>query len=149
VRPAEQEVYKNAHVIGDPHSGPKSYVSFQDYFEAEVKQPFETWAELEQTYHFVTTYAPHLFERPCSEANGARVQARMMTGVQVTTGKVRPRGGDQKSEQRKSIGKFPIDPQAQRAATSGISDRTQRKLDRLARDYPEHFTRVQRKRENN
>lgn len=74
----DQQVYKNARVIGSPHVGPKSYATFREYFEAEVKEPFEQWAELEQTYHFVTTYAPHLFDRQYSEARTAKVAALAM-----------------------------------------------------------------------
>lgn len=73
---------------------------------------------------------------PASEA--------MIAAARKTTGEVLPRGGDQKSEKRKSIGNLPIDTQTARATQNGISPRTQRKLDRLARDYPPLLEKVQR-----
>lgn len=56
------------------------------------------------------------------------------------------RGGDRKSEEYKSSGNFPIDnTQSSRADSNGISDRTQRKLDRLAKDRPDLLDRVKAK----
>lgn len=58
------------------------------------------------------------------------------------TGNVLPRGGDKKSEHAKSIGNLPIDTQAERAEAAGIGERTQRKLDALARHAPHLLDRV-------
>jgi hypothetical protein len=96
------------------------------------------WHELEETYHYVTTYAPELLSASYTEARGARVQAHVPQAAQHTTGEVLPRGGDQKSEERKSTGNFPVDRvQSVRARSVGVSDRTQRKLDKIARTHPE------------
>lgn len=58
------------------------------------------------------------------------------------TGKVLPRGGDQKSEQSKSMSKLDIDTQAERAQQNGIGRQTQIKLDALARQAPELLEQV-------
>ena len=55
------------------------------------------------------------------------------------------RGGDRKSEEYKSTGNLPVDNQSARAESNGISDRTQRKLDRLAKDRPDLLQRVKDK----
>jgi hypothetical protein len=65
------------------------------------------------------------------------IRKRMVHAAKVTTGEVLPEGGDQKSEHAKSLANLASDSQAKRAAKSGISPATQKKLDRLARDFPE------------
>jgi hypothetical protein len=71
-----------------------------------------------------------------------QTRERVRLAAEATTGETLPRGGDKKSEEWKSIGKLPIDRQPARAASNGISERSQRKLDRLARDFPEQHERV-------
>lgn len=39
----------------------RKYNSFQEYFEDQVKAPFSTWFELEETYQIVIDAAPDLF----------------------------------------------------------------------------------------
>jgi len=65
-------------------------------------------------------------------------QERRIEAAANTTGKTQDRGGDRKSEEyQESTANFAIDSQATRAEQAGVSHYTQRKLDRLARDYPE------------
>jgi hypothetical protein len=68
---------------------------------------------------------------------------RVIDAAKKTTGEVLPRGGDQRSTER-STGKLPVgQAQPARAASSGVSVRTQRKLDALARQAPALLARVQ------
>jgi hypothetical protein len=67
---------------------------------------------------------------------------RVEAAAEVTTGKVQRRGGDRRSEKARSTGNVPIDPQANRAKAAGISVRTQRKLDRLAKVRPDLLAEV-------
>jgi hypothetical protein len=56
-----------------------------------------------------------------------------------TTGEVLPRGNPTGTNQhgtKKEIGNFPVSTQPVRASQNGVTNRTQRKLDRLARDFP-------------
>lgn len=59
---------------------------------------------------------------------------RIKDAANETTGKILPRGGDQKSEDR-SLSKFDIDSQEEKADHNGVSRFTQWKHDRLARDF--------------
>ena len=68
---------------GSPPEFPKGFDSFQEYFEARVKQPFATWAELEHTHRYVHKYAPDLIEKAWPEARDAALGKH---------------GGDRKSE---------------------------------------------------
>lgn len=55
------------------------------------------------------------------------------------------RGGDRGVNQHgqwEANGKFPIATQVDRAESNGVSDRTQRKLDRLAKERPDLLARV-------
>jgi hypothetical protein len=53
-----------------------------------------------------------------------------------TIGDVLPEGGDQRSEEARSLRNLRGGSQQQRAEEAGVSRRTQRKLDRLARGRP-------------
>jgi hypothetical protein len=133
----DEEIYKRAVIIGDQRST-KAYSSFAEYFEAVVKQPFQAWHELEETYHFVASYAPDLLQRSYSEARGAYVHRHTLSAAHdPKTGTVLPEGRPRK------LGNFPSFSQGKRAQQNGISDRTMRKLDRLARDFPDFFELVQ------
>jgi hypothetical protein len=46
----------------------KAYTSFQEYFEDRLKVPFERWASLEQTYQYVSKYAPEMFVKTFAAA---------------------------------------------------------------------------------
>jgi hypothetical protein len=98
------------------------------------------WHELEETYHYVTTYAPELLSASYTEARGARVQAPVPQAAQKTTGQGLSHGGDRRSDTSK--GKLPLEKLEVRAKQSGVSPRTQRDLDWLARKAPEHLERV-------
>jgi hypothetical protein len=54
-----------------------------------------------------------------------------------TVGMVLPEGGDQRSEEARSLRKLRGGSQQQRAQEAGVSRRTQQKLDRLARERPD------------
>ncbi len=52
----EKELYRNP----SWNESKTAYDSFDDYFTETMKQPFETWAELEAAHHFVKDHAPEL-----------------------------------------------------------------------------------------
>ena len=68
------------------------------------------------------------------------ITERMAVAAQQTTGEVRtrgnPTGNNQHQQREEEIGNLPISSQSQRARENDIGARTQRKLDRLARDFP-------------
>jgi hypothetical protein len=53
----DRGLYRDAGALGRG----KSYGSFADYFADTLGEPFDTWAELEQTHHFVRDIKPELF----------------------------------------------------------------------------------------
>lgn len=73
----EQEIWKKPELL----ESKKEYASFEDYFTAIIKRPFETFVELEKTYQFVTKVKPHLIEAPYEVAR---------TELQVTLAEVEP-----------------------------------------------------------
>lgn len=71
----DDQLYTDPRRVGPGAAGDKtehgdrpSYDSFEKYFKDRVRQPFATWSELERTYHYVTDYAPELFDLPYREA---------------------------------------------------------------------------------
>lgn len=72
-----------------------------------------------------------------------QARKRVQAAAVKTTGKVLPKGGDQKSE-AKSTDNLSVDRQEHRAVTNGVGVVTQRKLDALARRAPELLAAVQR-----
>jgi len=56
-RVEDGELYRKPGYLG----GNKVFDSFKDYWEYRVGQPFETWAQMESTYHYAQRYAPELF----------------------------------------------------------------------------------------
>jgi hypothetical protein len=130
-------------IPGSAHTDLKSYDSFKEYFETEVKQPFTKWHELEETYHYVTTYAPELLTTTYSEARKTSQLHIIAASKEPETGKVLPEGGDQRSEKKRSLHESGSDlSQKERAKKNGISYDSQQKLDWLARNAPEHLERV-------
>lgn len=72
------------------------------------------------------------------KARIARARQRVMAAASDEgTGEVLQRGGDRKSDNHKSIGNLPIDSQVIKARQNGIGERTQRKLDHVARFRPD------------
>jgi hypothetical protein len=71
----ESEIYKKAFEVGNSKNA-VSYETFANYFESVVKRPFAEWSELENTYHYVTRYAPELFTKPYAEAESIRLRAQ-------------------------------------------------------------------------
>ncbi len=115
--------------------------TFREYWEQVVQKPFSTWLELEDTYHFVREHAPQLLKGTYPEAKEfTRVRAAVVTAALATTPEMAPT----KQGERTDIGKLPKSNQSARASTNNIGERTQRKIDRLARDFPEHHDRVRR-----
>lgn len=54
----------------------EKFDSFDEYFERVAGRPFETWAELESTYQYVTTCKPELLSGKFGAARSAAVAAR-------------------------------------------------------------------------
>ena len=86
-------------IPGSAHADLKSYDHFKDYCEAEVKQPFTKWHELEETYHYVTTYAPELLSTAYSDARKASQLHIIAASKEPDTGKVLPEGNPTGSNQ--------------------------------------------------
>jgi hypothetical protein len=132
----EEGIYKKAIVL-DRTRESATYPNFQAYWEQEVKRPFAEWAELEQTYQYVTRFAPDLLQGSYSKAKGEQIHARtMQAGRNPDNGKVLPEGNTPTAQ----IAQL---SQTGRAGQNGISRRTQQKLDRLARDFPLLLEKVQ------
>jgi hypothetical protein len=75
------------------HGKQARYDSFEQYFNDRVRQPFERWAELEQTYHYVSEYAPDLLKKPFGEALAAtNTNKDKKTGRFIPADNVRPAG---------------------------------------------------------
>jgi hypothetical protein len=83
------------------------------------------------------------------EAEGTRVidaRERSRLAAVNTTGKEKlpvgnPTGANQ-HQAKEEFGKFPNSSQSERGRKNGITDRTQGKIDRLARDFPEYHAKV-------
>jgi hypothetical protein len=132
----DHEVYKHAVILGHGKDRGVSYASFAEYFEAIVKRPFLEWGELEQTY---ARYARGdvTREQGAEELSvGRRAAQRTAKEDQL------PHGGDHTTEEARA--KFALASRHQRAAHNDISHETQRKLDRLARDFPDLHDQVKR-----
>jgi hypothetical protein len=143
----DQQLYANPEYMADD----RPRASFQEYWEEVVQKPFATWLGLEETYHFVRDHAPELMEKTLPKATRelqARARERSRQAAQETTGGVLPRGNptgnNQHDARDEETGNLPVSSESQpaRAARNGIGERTQRKLDRLARDHPELHERV-------
>ena len=65
----DQELYRR------PGYMPETYDSFAQYFEQRVGRPFETWSEMESTYHYAQKYAPDLLKKAFAVARNARARA--------------------------------------------------------------------------
>jgi hypothetical protein len=63
----EQEIYKDKETL---RIG-LCFETFQEFFENVIGKPFSTWAELEETYHFVKDNQPETFEHTCRGQSGA------------------------------------------------------------------------------
>lgn len=68
----EGELYKEPGYVG----GDQVFGSFKEYFEYRVGRPYDTWAELESTYHYAQDYKPELLEAAFPDAIG-RMQAEI------------------------------------------------------------------------
>jgi hypothetical protein len=71
----EDELFKDPRRVGpgapggrETHGQRSSYSDFAAYFTDRVRQPFDRWAELEQTYRYAQTYAPEIFKVAFPEA---------------------------------------------------------------------------------
>jgi hypothetical protein len=74
-----------------------------------------------------------------------RVRAAVVEAARATTAEVAgavKHGGDRRSEAIVSNRKLRLETLPDRSAANGIGKRTQEKIDRLARDFPDHHERV-------
>jgi hypothetical protein len=137
-------------ILGSTHTELKSYESFKEYFEAEVKQPFTKWHELEETYHYGTTYAPELLTTTYSEARKASQLHIIAASKEPDTGKVLSEGAPV-GNRNAAKDKKPLDDsssclsQQSRAKENEISLDSQKKLDKLARYQPLLLDKVKNK----
>jgi hypothetical protein len=109
------------------------YADFKAFFEAEIKQPFAVFQELEQTYRLLTENAPELLQLSwCEDTPGtAPTQKRAQDAAPaITTGGL-PREDD--PAPRVARRNMRLAPAAERARARGVSVRTQYKLDYLGR----------------
>ena len=67
------EIVKKDALFKDPRRTGRQHDSFADYFEDRVKRPFQTWSELENTYHYVQQYAPDLIGKSFPVAQRVRL----------------------------------------------------------------------------
>lgn len=98
----DDQLYADARRVGLAAPGGRarrgkqsSYDSFEDYFNDRVRQPFQRWAELEQTYRYVSEYAPDLLRGSFGEARKA-VQRR--NAADEVNQQQRPLGTNQYTE---------------------------------------------------
>jgi hypothetical protein len=124
-------IYENASYMADG----KTCSSFEEYWKQVVGKPFETWAELERTYHFIAENAPELLKTTFD-------QAKQFTRGQIAAQQTTREDVPEKQGERTDIGKFPKLSQLKRGEANGITGRTQKKIDRLARDFPEYHAKV-------
>jgi hypothetical protein len=62
-----EKLFSEPRVFGDGQTFP----DFKSFFEKRIKKPFSLWYELEQTYRFVTRFAPEMIEATFGEARAA------------------------------------------------------------------------------
>lgn len=125
----DRRLYENTSYMADK----KSRLSFEEYWDQVVQKPFETWAELEKVYHFVSENAPELLGGTFDDATKF---TRGQLAAQGTTGNTRPEG------RPKNNANCTVNSLDERAKENDVSRRTQIKLDHLARDFPAHHERV-------
>ena len=79
----EGQLYsKPGHLVGN-----HTYGSFREYFEYRVGRPFETWAQLEGTYHYAKKYAPNLLQKAFAIARNMKERATQ--GAQAVAQEIR------------------------------------------------------------
>lgn len=112
------------------HGDKESYSTFAEFFEDRVKQPFSTWAQMEETYHYAEQYAPELFTGTYSTAR-ERAQAEAETAP--PSNKINPwESGGQLAN---------CDIISVRSGTSGGTDPGYLAR-RIARDHPDILARM-------
>jgi len=120
---------------GSQSEFPDGFETFQQYFEARVKQPFATWAELEHTYGYVTKYAPDLIAKAWGDARAAAAaHAQEIEAKDKAT--QRPVGANQYSE---GLYNNNCNVQGQKAPTGNSAAAF---LRRLRKDRPDIHARV-------
>jgi hypothetical protein len=72
-RVEDGELYRRPSYIGA-----RTFGSFREYFEERVGRPFETWAQMENTYHYAQRYAPELLTKSLREATAVAQRAAEM-----------------------------------------------------------------------
>ena len=109
--------------------------------EVRASRPFADFIALEKTYNFAAQFAPDLLQQSLEQADTARhvyeASAEVKRGAPVGN-----QNAAKDKENKPEICRIES-AQSARAESNGISDRTQRKLDRLAKDRPDLLERVQ------
>lgn len=113
----------------------QAYGSFAEYFEDRVGRPFETWADLENTYRFVHEFRPDLFGESLKDANQARTE--MEVAKALTKDLVARDAVDAAAQRPPSL--HALD-NIQGSAPTGTS--TERALRKLRKDAPDLHAKV-------
>lgn len=87
----EDKLYRDPRRVGPraagtEHGDKPMYVSFAEYFEDRVGQPFQTWAELESTHRYAKRFAPELFEKSFDKARTVADRAKALDGKTIHAG---------------------------------------------------------------
>ncbi len=156
-----KELYK----LPDAHSK-TTFKDFDDFFTQTCKKPFETWAELESTYHFVAENDPSFFEKTLKKAKAffvsnnpvgrpQKVERNQQIKEDVDSGMTQQEVADKYEISHQAVskiatklGKLPNfvannKTQDSVAKENGISLRTQKKSDYLAKNAPDLFDQTQ------
>jgi hypothetical protein len=110
------------------------YADLDDLFHNGLEVDPEIMAWAMEGLQALDPTTPHTLDEAVKVGRSAKAATSMpdpATGEVPAT--MLPRGGDQRSEQARSIGNLLVDTQPARARASGISERQQRKLDALAK----------------
>ena len=120
------EIVEQDGLFKDARRTGREHASFADYFENRVKRPFETWAELESTYHYARNYAPQIFKKSFTVAQ----RAAALDGKTITKG-TGPPTQDEKANDDVII-----------ISSSGLGTSADYLTRRIARDYPDILARM-------
>lgn len=143
----EEKLYADPRRVGpgapggsETHGETESYSDFAAYFEDRVKRPFETWSEMEGTYHYAQKYAPDLLKKAFAIARNAK--ERVTQGAQALAQAIK--GGLTINE---GAGPLTQDDKAnldivQVSVDGGGGNRAEYLMRRIARDRPDILDRA-------
>lgn len=86
-RVEDSQLYSNPAYIGEGCA----FATFKEYFEHRVGRPFETWSQMEVTYHYARDFKPELFGGSYDKARQTQEADRRDQEQQKT------HGGDRRS----------------------------------------------------